>query len=130
MKIIKLDSRIIRYLLIGLYNTIVGYFLFWLVNYVLANVVHYLVILCVSFMLSLTHAYIGQRYIVFRSTEHWWKEYFRFFSVNLSGLIINAFLLALFVESGIDLMVSQAISMLIVAIISYYGHRYFSFKAS
>ena len=130
MKFVKLNSRIVRYLLIGLYNTVIGYFIFWLVNYILANIVHYLVILCVSFMLSLTHAYIGQRYIVFRSTASWWKEYFRFLSVNISGLIINAFLLVLFVESGVGLMVSQAISMLIVTIISYYGHRYFSFKAS
>jgi len=130
VKFVKLNSRIVRYLLIGLYNTVIGYFIFWLVNYILANIVHYLVILCVSFMLSLTHAYIGQRYIVFRSTASWWKEYFRFLSVNISGLIINAFLLVLFVESGVGLMVSQAISMLIVTIISYYGHRYFSFKAS
>ena len=80
-------------------------------------------------MLSLTHAYIGQRWLVFRSTAPWGREYVRFFLVNLSGLASNALLLFIFVESGMGLMVAQAVSVVIVTAISYFGHRNFSFKS-
>lgn len=130
MKYVSTNSRTFRYLLIGFYNTVVGYLLFGLVNYVLGNVAHYLVILGVSFLLSLTHAYIGQRCIVFRSTAPWWREYLRFFIVNLTGMAGNVLLLVVFVESGVDLMVAQAISVLIVTVLSYFGHRFFSFRSA
>lgn len=129
MKSYITSSRTVRYLLIGLYNTVVGYLLFVLVNHVLGNITHYLVILGVSFILSLTHAYIGQRFIVFRSDAPWIQEYFRFFIVNLSGMAGNVLLLTLFVESGMELMLAQAISVVIVTVFSYFGHRYFSFKS-
>ena len=130
MKYVNTNSRTVRYLLIGFYNTVVGYLLFGLVNYVLGNVAHYLVILGVSFILSLTHAYIGQRYIVFRSTAPLWREYLRFFIVNLTGMAGNVLLLVIFVESGVELMVAQAISVLIVTVLSYFGHRFFSFRSA
>lgn len=130
LKYVSINPRTVRYLLIGFYNTVVGYLLFVLVNYILGNVAHYLVILGVSFILSLTHAYIGQRCIVFRSTSPWWREYFRFFLVNLVGMAGNALLLVLFVESGVELMVAQAISVLVVTVLSYFGHRFFSFRSA
>jgi putative flippase GtrA len=130
VKFVNTSSHSFRYLLIGFYNTIVGYLLFGLVNYVLGSFTHYLVIFGVSFILSLTHAYVGQRYIVFRSTAPWWREYLRFFIVNLTGMAGNALLLVVFVESGMGLMVAQAISVLIVTVFSYFGHRYFSFRSS
>jgi len=42
----------------------------------------------------------------------------------------NALLLVVFVESGMGLMVAQAISVLIVTVFSYFGHRHFSFRSS
>lgn len=130
MKFVNTSSHSFRYVLIGLYNTIVGYLLFGLVNYVLGSFTHYLVIFGVSFILSLTHAYVGQRYIVFRSTAPWRREYLRFLIVNLTGMAGNALLLVVFVESGMGLMVAQAISVLIVTVFSYFGHRHFSFRSS
>lgn len=122
-------SFAVRYLIIGLYNTAIGYLIFFLINHYLGNFAHYLIILGVSFLFSLTHAFIGQRFVVFRSNEPWIKEYLRFFLVNISGMVGNVILLTIFVEIGFELLLSQAISVLIVAIFSYFGHRYFSFKS-
>jgi len=126
----NIDSHTIRYLIVGFYNTVVGYLLFGLVNYVLGNFVHYLVILGVSFVLSVTHAYVGQRRVVFRSTGPWGREYLRFFVVNLSGMAANALLLIIFMQTGLKLMIAQAFSVLIVTVLSYFGHRKFSFKSA
>jgi putative flippase GtrA len=49
--------------------------------------------------------------------------------VNLTGMAGNALLLFIFVEAGMGLMLAQAISVLVVTVFSYFGHRYFSFKS-
>lgn len=123
-------SSSLRYLLVGTYNAGVGYLIFYLINYAFSDALHYLIVLMMSYVFSLTHAYIGQRWVVFRSTAPWWREYLRFFIVNLTGMAGNALLLVIFVESGVGLMVAQAISVLIVTIFSYFGHRYFSFRSA
>jgi putative flippase GtrA len=123
-------SRSLRYLLVGIYNAVAGYFIFYLINYAFGYVLHYLAVLGVSYLMSLTHAYIGQRWIVFRSTAHWRREYLRFLLVNLSGMAGNALLLVFFVECGKGLMVAQALSVVIVTVLSYFGHRYFSFRSA
>lgn len=123
-------SSSVRYLLVGTYNAGVGYLIFYFINSAFGDALHYLVVLVTSYFFSLTHAYIGQRCIVFRSTAPWWREYLRFFSVNLIGMAGNALLLVAFVESGVELMVAQAISVLIVTVLSYFGHRFFSFRSA
>jgi len=123
-----MNSRTVRYVLVGIYNTAVGYLIFYLVNLLLGRQLHYLAILVISYLISVTHAYIGQRYVVFHSSAKWAGEYLRFFMVNLSGLGGNMLLLSCFVELGIPVMAAQAISVLIITALSYFGHRYFSFK--
>lgn len=123
-------SQSMRFLLVGVYNTVVGYLLFYLIEFALGNFVHYLGILILSYVLSLTHAYLGQRFIVFRSKALWFHEYLRFLMVNLAGMAINGLLLVLFVECGVPVMRAQAISIITVTLISYIGHQKFSFKSS
>lgn len=122
-------SRSVRYVFVGIYNAGVGYLIFYLIDAKFGDVLHYLVVLVLSYLASLTHAYIGQRWIVFRSRSPWRMEYLRFLFVNLSSMAGNALLLIIFVESGVELMVAQAISVLIVTVSSYFGHRHFSFKS-
>lgn len=122
-------SSSVRYLLVGTYNAGVGFLIFYLINYAVGDTLHYLLVLVASYFISLTHAYIGQRWLVFRSTAPWWREYLRFLVVNLTGMAGNALLLFVFVESGMALMLAQAISVLIVTVLSYFGHRYFSFRS-
>jgi putative flippase GtrA len=132
--LIKTTSRIIksfylRYLIVGFYNTGIGYLIFFLVNFFLVDITHYLVILVLSFFLSLGHAFMAQRYIVFKSKSPWLKEYVRFFTVNLLGLTVNALLLVIFVNVGLSVLISQAISMLMVTGLSFFSHKNFSFNS-
>lgn len=118
----------LRYLFVGTYNAVAGYLIFYLINFAFGHIFHYLAILGTSYLFSLTHAYVGQRWIVFRSKAKWKSEYLRFLLVNLSAMALNAILLVIFVESGMGLMVAQAISVLIVTVLSYFGNRCFSFR--
>lgn len=122
-------SRSARYVLIGVYNAAAGFLIFYLVNFVLGHALHYLAILFLSYVVSITHAYIGQRLIVFRSTAHWFREYLRFFGVNLFAMGANALLLIIFVGCGIELILAQAVSVVLVTVLSYFGHQHFSFRS-
>ncbi len=121
--------RSVRYIFVGIYNAGIGYLIFYLINSKFGNDFHYLAVLVASYLLSLTHAYMGQRWIVFRSRSHWGMEYLRFLLVNLSGMAGNALLLILFVESGLEVMIAQAVSVTVVTLLSYFGHRKFSFRS-
>ncbi len=125
-----MTSRALRYLFVGVYNTGVGYMIFYSINCVFGSTLHYLIVLVISYLLSLTHAYFGQRLFVFRSTDRWGMEYLRFLLVNLSGMLTNALLLFFFIELGIGLMIAQAVSVVIVTLLSYIGHQKFSFKST
>ncbi len=119
---------ILRFLLIGAYNTVIGYMVFLALNWFFNKWFHYLMILIFSYILSVTHAYLTQRFLVFKSKGAIFYEYRKFFIVNLFGLGVNAVMLTLFIRLGFKVEIAQAIAVLIATIISYVGHKNFSFR--
>lgn len=69
-----------------------------------------------------------QRIFVFKSENAMLGEYWRFFIVNLGGLMINALILGLLIELGLAVEISQAIAIMLTTILSYLGHKNFSFR--
>jgi len=120
---------ILRFLLIGIYNTVIGYAVFLALNWLFGRWLHYLLVLVMSYVFSVTHAYWMQRIFVFESKKAIFFEYGRFFIINLLGLGVNAVILALFVEFGFKIELAQAIAVSIATIVSYAGHRNFSFRS-
>lgn len=121
-------TLVTRFLLVGAYNTIVGYAIFLLLHMVFLENFHYLFILIISYVFSVSHAYFTQRILVFKSRNAIFNEYWRFFIVNLSGLMVNALILSLLIEFGLIVEISQAIAILLTTILSYLGHKNFSFR--
>jgi len=106
----------------------IGYLIFIMLNLILGENWHYLMILAVSYIISVTHAYWMQRLVVFQSKEPVFYEYRRFFIVNLTGLGINAILLTLLIKLELKTNIAQAIAVLVTTAISYLGHKNFSFR--
>lgn len=117
-----------RFLIAGGYNTLFGYIAFVVVKAWLPDGVHYLLVLGVSFVVSVTHAFTVQKYFVFRTRGGFLSEYVRFIVVNLNALLVNAVVLAALVELSIDVLLAQAISTLLTTLLSYIGHRKFTFR--
>ena len=115
-----------RFLMIGVYNTIIGYIIFIFLS-LLFKKFHYIVILIISYIISVSHAYLMQRIFVFKSENAIFSEYWRFFIVNLTGLAINAIFLSFLIEIGLAIKLSQAIALFLTTIVSYFGHKNFSF---
>ncbi len=119
----------IRYLIIGGWNTVFGYGIFAALYFWFASSIHYLAILSISYVLSITNAYIGYKLFVFRTKGNILREYFRFYLVYGVSFIFNLTMLPLFVETfSLNMYVAQAIVTVITILGSYVLHKKFSFK--
>src|SRR5947207_10307926 len=81
------------YLVVGAWNTFFGYAVWALMQYVLGDYLNYLVILLLSWPIAVLNAYIGYRYIVFRSRGSVLRELPRFSLVYVAAVLVNLALL-------------------------------------
>lgn len=97
---------------------------FWL-----EGLVHYLIILSISYVVSITNAYVGYKLFVFRTRGNIIQEYFRFYIVYGASFIFNLLSLPLFIEMlELNVYVAQAIVTVITILGSYVLHKKFSFR--
>lgn len=115
-----------RYIIAGIWNTIFGYAIFALLFFFLP--VHYLVILCISHIISVTNAYISHSVFVFRVPGSL-RSYFRFHVVYAFAWVVNVVLLWALVEgAGLRVLIAQMIIAIVTVVVSYLGHKMYTFK--
>ncbi|MEA3493989.1 MAG: GtrA family protein [Candidatus Margulisiibacteriota bacterium] len=119
----------INYILVGCYNTIFGYGTFVALYYLLHQRIHYLVLVVVAYVISITNAYIGYKIFVFRTEGNYLKEYLRFYVVYGFSLVPNLILLPFIVEIfKMSPVIGQAFVIAFSAVFNYMGHKHFSFR--
>ena len=124
-----LERRLVRFLLVGVFNTVFGYGLFAALQLTLGDRVHYLVLVVASTVVSVLEAYVVQRLLVWRVRGRWWRELARFSSVYAGSLGVNLVLLPVFVEIvGMPVLVGQAIVMAVNSLGTFVLHRSFTFR--
>ena len=127
-KLFDLHKDKVRFLIAGAWNTIFGYFIFLFLYYAFSKYVHYMFLLILSNILSITNAYISYKLFVFKTKGNIIKEYLRFYVVYAASIAGNLILLPIFVELlHIHPAVSQAIIIMLMVSVSYFGHKHFSF---
>ena len=126
------DERV-RFLVVGGINTVVGYVLFALLQITAGHVIGYIGSLYGSYVLAVTLAFVLHRRFTFRveGTGNRLVDFLRFASVYVVSLAANTLALPLLVElAHLDPLVAQAISVVVTTVVSYFGHKYFSFRRS
>ena len=124
MKIFKIQE--IRFLFVGALNTIVGYgiyaiLIFLNINYLLSNTI--------STILGVLHSYLWNRFFTFKSKEKASKEFIKFISVYIVSYLMGMITLYCFKELlHISPYLAGFINLFITTLISWFGHKYFSFK--
>jgi len=124
------DERV-RFLVVGGINTVVGYALFAVLQITAGHVIGYLGSLYGSYLLAVTLAFVLHRRFTFRveGTGNRLVDFLRFASVYVVSLAANTLVLPLLVElAHLDPLVAQAISVVVTTVVSYFGHKYFSFR--
>lgn len=118
-----------RYLLIGTYNTFVGYGAFAALWMLWGQSLHYIFILILSHIIAVTNAFFGYRIFVFRKKGGGWGDFVRFNMVYLGTFVFNVLALPVLIE-GVNFhpLVAQALLVIVTVVASYFLHQRFSFR--
>ena len=126
MKIVK-DQRV-AFLLVGGANTAFSTGLFIALALAFPHAPSF-ILLSVSWTVSLIAVFFVYRKLVFRVKGHFWLDLGRFALVNLTSLLINIGLLSLFADLlHFPKIPTQLAITALSVIVSYFGHRHFSFR--
>lgn len=131
LDLLKKYSEIISYLIVGALTTMVSIIVYWIftklfqVNYMISNII--------SWIMSVSFAYITNKKFVFKSKCDNKKdvliEIYQFFKYRLFSLIIDVLLMYVFVEVfSIDDMISKIIVQVIIIALNYIFSKLFVFK--
>jgi putative flippase GtrA len=127
LDLVKNDK--LAFLVVGAANTLIGGGWFLLFQTTVGQLAGYMVSLVLAHIAAVLCAFVLYRRLVFRVTGHVWRDLVRFEMVYLSALAVNAVLLPLSVEVlGIPPIPSQFLIVFVTAVMSYFGHKYFSFR--
>jgi putative flippase GtrA len=117
------------YLLVGGWNTVFGYCIWAALQFLLGNQLHYLVVVLLSWPIAVVNAYVGYRYIVFRSRGSILREFPRFSLVYVVTLVVNLALLPIALHVlPLNIYAVQALLTVLVVVCSYLSHKHFSFR--
>lgn len=127
----KKYSEVINYLIMGVFTTLVSILVYALctrvfhINYMISNII--------SWILSVSFAYITNKKFVFRSKCDAFKdlivEVYQFFKYRLFSLGIDILLMYVFIELfNFDDMIAKIIVQVIVIILNYIFSKLFVFK--
>jgi len=120
--------QIVKFVLVGILNTAIGYGLFFVLSYFL----NYLLAVVISHFIGVTNSYLWNKYWTFRTNQkNQLVEFVRFNAVYLVLLGTNLVLLWSLVNLlRFDPRIGQMIVLPITTMISFFGHKYWSFKKS
>lgn len=116
----------IRYLLVA-GTTSAGYLL--LVSLGLLAGWHYMIAILAAQVVTIAAAFPAYRTLVFESQGTVKRDFVRFLSVwssgAIAGVVATPFLVEVF---GMKPLVAQVLAIVVIAVASYLGHRFFSFR--
>jgi putative flippase GtrA len=140
---LNLDSKtsarqFMRYVLVGGFNTVFGYSIFALLNWLLRGLgsFAYMYAFLPANVIAITVAFLAYKWFVFRTRGNYLIEWLRCFGVYGSGMLFSAIALPITVtvlrrtmrEPGGAPYIAAALLSVVTAILSFFGHRHFSFR--
>ncbi|WP_263381297.1 GtrA family protein [Granulicella arctica] len=132
-------AQLLRYLIVGGWNTLFGYTCFFLMNRWLSHVMHaysYIVASVASNLISITVAFLGYKWFVFQTKGNYVKEWLRSLIVYSGTILFSALalgpLVGLIRHSTRYQTQAPYIAAAIVAVFtvvsSFFGHKHLSFR--
>jgi putative flippase GtrA len=123
------EDKRIRFLIAGALNTAFGFGCFVAYHHLLGERWGYMVTLALTHVTSVLFAYASHRSFVFRVSGRLLLDLWRFESVYLAALGLNAVLLPLLVElAGAPVLLAQGAITCLNVVVSWLGHSRFSFR--
>lgn len=118
-----------RYLIVGVCNTLIGYFSGIYLYFLLKDNLRIVFISIISSVLSITISFLTYKIFVFKTRGNWIREYIKCYMIYGGISILNIFIIWLFVDVlKVNIWLSLGSSTLIVTVLSYLGNNFFTFK--
>lgn len=128
IKFIKKYPQIVKFVLIGICNTLVSFLLFVLFINILGEE-RYQVSLLLSWCFSSFFSFTMQKVFVFQTKGNWFKEYVKCIITWGIGYGINAVSLGIIVHwLNYHVIIGQIIALLLTTIATFLLFKYFAFK--
>jgi putative flippase GtrA len=134
----KSHLQILRYLLVGGFNTVFGYGLFALLNWSFRGLgsFSYMYAAVLSNLIAITVAFLGYKWFVFRTRGNYLLEWIRCVGVYGSTMLIGLAGLAILVPILRHVMrqpefapyIAAAVMTLVTVVVSFLGHKNISFR--
>ena len=119
----------ILYLVVGGWNTLFGYGAWAVLQVILGDRFHYLVIVVIAWPIADLNAYVCYRYLVFRSRGPILRELPRFSTVYVGALLVTLVGLPIALHLlPYSIYVVNALFTAAVVVASYLAHKHFSFR--
>jgi len=126
-RVIK-DERV-RFLAVGGFNTAFGFTMFVVFNATVGHVVGYVSSLYLAHIVASCVAFLLYRRVVFDVRAAVWLDFVRFQGVYVVPLLANTLALPLLVSvGGWNVYAAQGVMVVFLTVISYLGHKFFSFR--
>jgi putative flippase GtrA len=132
--------QVVRYLLVGGFNTCFGYTLFVAFNYLFRSLGVYgsEIASLLGNVIAITVAFLGYKWFVFRTHGNYLREWLRCLSVYGSSMLFALVMLPPLIlllrrwygHSQMASNVAAAILTVVTVAASYFGHKHFSFRRS
>ena len=119
-----------KFMIVGIINTIFGYLIGLLNYFIFYSKIGIIGVGFLNNIVAITFSFTLLKFFVFKTTNiNWFLEYIRSYVVygiqGLAGILILWVCVSFF---NINIFFSQAISILTTVLLSYFGHKKFTFK--
>lgn len=119
-----------KFMIVGIINTIFGYLIGLLNYFIFYSKIGIIGVGFLNNIIAITFSFTLLKFFVFKTTNiNWFLEYIRSYVVygiqGLAGILILWICVSFF---NINIFFSQAISILTTVLLSYFGHKKFTFK--
>jgi len=135
-------TQLLRYLVIGVWNTLFGYACYFLIVRFFLRVLPTppsltaSIALVVATLINITVSFLGYKWFVFRTKGNYLREYLRSMTVYLPSLFLNAVVIAPLTAICRSFhpirnqapYIAGALLTGVTVILSFFGHKHISFK--
>lgn len=125
----------LRFLIVGGWNTLFSIGVLWLLDhfvpYDASSIIQKQGVLLVSWVISVTQNFFTFKFLVFRSKGHWLREYAKMYVTYAVTFVVQSALTLVISEVfALRLFWANLPTVVVVTVISYFGHKYFTFSES
>ena len=124
-----LSNEKIRYIVAGIWNTIFGYTVTIIIYFLAKDQINTFFIGIIANVFSISQSFVVHKLFVFKTEGDWLKELIRSYMVYGVAALLSSGLLWILVDLyKINIFTAQTIVILTIILVSYIGHREYTFK--